>query len=1049
MMANKNLISTTEAVKLTGASYDVILGKILRNELSGAVNLNNKWYLTEDDINLIKNEVALIQRSYTVSEVSEMTGMSNQLILNMIKAKKLDGSFRINDKGIWYLTEQDIKVIQDKVDFLSKRYTLDQAVQLTGLTKNMIYKRIEDNELPGAVKLDRFWYLTEDDIKILQRESSLLDSHYTIEQAQELSGMSLERVKKFFKDNGAFKVQKQNYLKKEILDDYLTSLQDGYLTIEQIYQLTNIPKEFIEQGIRTNSIPYHKFGRNVFLIPKGYMEELKEKYFIVENSYTKTTLSKLLNSTPHKLIKLMKYIAQVVRTEIIYDEIYYNKVDIQRQIEEKGGVEQLVKYYYSVPNTQYDENGKVMRGPNTLEIDGRVYIKAQLIPGKYGFTDNNIKTACRNGKIKDSFLTKQSVRYVSEIELENISKILNNSISIQDLKRMLQKEFGKSTFGNDATILKFLDETNVFLFDTIGRPVRRVKFHNKEQFINDLFERVRAERNFKQTLDPYERYSLLVTEQISEFDRNKYKSTIFMYQEYVYQQLNTTTTKELINFVHHKFNTLRNILDKVNQDIHTLNDLELVDLYEKCTLVLDKKNLSSYLSFLKQKYPSICNFNDRYSRQSQPKEYGKDDVYTYEEWKTYSDFLTNIDLHIEKAFDNYLYSKYWLFALLHFSIDWRSKDIVKIPNLSMLEIDKYTIDWFRNNEFTLSDGQLIINVIKKHLDNTKTFKTYARKHFIVYLHYIIPTAIAFIIVERHRRQKNLSTLFSMNKIEPYKLPEKLGDSIIGFNNRKANRSLLTYCHKVASETEGYSEIAYTLSSYLRSHKPNLYQVADTTSQYIYAKNKDGNIMDISNHLFRRGVFGWLYKVLMNLVYVDEQMTLEEMTKEIEEIKSSVTPFGLEAISKYMELESINRKEMLNELLHTPKEELKDVVDHLLNNQLSSKEDNVYCLKYKQCPFKTKVNCSGCRYSIPTNYSLLSVSNEIIVLLDKLDNTREDDYVSRQKYTYQITRLLVVLKEAKNHFDSIDKDYVNTFLSLDTISVKLTAVKATKFLMLDM
>ena len=424
-------------------------------------------------------------------------------------------------------------------------------------------------------------------------------------------------------------------------------------------------------------------------------------------------------------------------------------------------------------------------------------------------------------------------------------------------------------------------------------------------------------------------------------------------------------------------------------------------------------------------------------------------MYTYEEWKRYSDFLTNIDLHIEKAFSNYLYAKYWLFSLLHFSVDWRSQDIVKIPKLDMLEVDKYTINWFRNNEFTLSEGQLIINVIKKHLDNTKTFKTNMRKHFIVYLHYIIPTAIAFIIVEQHRRQKNGSTLFNMNKLEPHKLPEKLGDPIIGFNNRKANRSLLTYCHTVASETEGYSEIAYTLSSYLRSHKPNLYQVADTTSQYIYAKNKDGNIMDISNHLFRRGVFGWLYKVLMNLVYVDEHMTLEEMTKEIEEIKSNVTPFGLEAISKYMELESINRKEMLNELLHTPKEDLKAVVSHLLNNQLSSKQDNVYCLKYKHCPFKTKVNCSGCRYSIPTNYSLLSVSNEIIVLLDKLDNTRDDDYVSRQKYTYQITRLLVVLKEAKNHFDPIDKDYVNTFLSLDTISLKLTAVKETKFLMLDM
>ena len=41
MRNNEKLISTTEAVKLTGASYDIILGKILRNELLGAINFNN------------------------------------------------------------------------------------------------------------------------------------------------------------------------------------------------------------------------------------------------------------------------------------------------------------------------------------------------------------------------------------------------------------------------------------------------------------------------------------------------------------------------------------------------------------------------------------------------------------------------------------------------------------------------------------------------------------------------------------------------------------------------------------------------------------------------------------------------------------------------------------------------------------------------------------------------------------------------------------------------------------------------------------------------
>ena len=61
------------------------------------------------------------------------------------------------------------------------------------------------------------------------------------------------------------------------------------------------------------------------------------------------------------------------------------------------------------------------------------------------------------------------------------------------------------------------------------------------------------------------------------------------------------------------------------------------------------------------------------------------EIYTLQEWMDMTNYLTNIDLHIRKAFNDPTYAKRWLYCLLHLSIAWRTNDIMEIKPINDIE----------------------------------------------------------------------------------------------------------------------------------------------------------------------------------------------------------------------------------------------------------------------------------------------------------------------------------------------------------------------------
>ena len=83
-----------------------------------------------------------------------------------------------------------------------------------------------------------------------------------------------------------------------------------------------------------------------------------------------------------------------------------------------------------------------------------------------------------------------------------------------------------------------------------------------------------------------------------------------------------------------------------------------------------------------------CAFDIRLSLKREAKAKTEEDFYTEDEWERYVNFIFDIDLHIERAFENPLYAKYWLYCLLQCSLAWRVEDILSMPALQIQDIEK-------------------------------------------------------------------------------------------------------------------------------------------------------------------------------------------------------------------------------------------------------------------------------------------------------------------------------------------------------------------------
>lgn len=600
-------------------------------------------------------------------------------------------------------------------------------------------------------------------------------------------------------------------------------------------------------------------------------------------------------------------------------------------------------------------------------------------------------------------------------------------IKIVEIRKIVGKNIGVKIFGSLFPEYPIIKISDTYCFAYEG---------NREEIIKQISD-VFIEHYFPQSIDdPYEKVDYHLNKYDAEI-HNKYPILFETYKDFLYEKITNSKSSEknlmaMVGTCVNLFRYLLSCMDEFalknkeeNFDVDSLTEIDVRKIItSKDIPVAYVRNFGYYLAYLKENKQLDIDITIKVK---QGKSIKKDtDFYSLEEWSSFVNLAVDIDKHIQKAMNNVTYAKCWLYLLLHLCLAWRKSDILSMLALdNLLDIEKYDLQWFEENVFEMKDANYVINNTKLAVEQYRTQKTNAYKHFNIPDSFKLPVSIAIIIVEQWRRRMKTESLFGKDSFSNTQiLTNYLGELMNKFSSIKANRTLLSLVDNLAEEVKASEYVK--ISTYMRSHKTNYYNMSDTTSVYLQSMYSDTELNEVTIQLYDRGMFGWLYDSLLKAAE-DEKVPKEEQTDLIVQMRQGIPADRLEQLSEMLYQQSITKERVINEIMKLSHDEIKNIIKKLADGSLTSKQDGVLCIRENNCKYSVRTDCMNCEYSIPTVYTLLSVCTELNNIFQKKIPSCQYD---RIRTIDKMLKLYSVVKEAENTFG---EEYVNSYI--DSLELK--------------
>lgn len=596
-------------------------------------------------------------------------------------------------------------------------------------------------------------------------------------------------------------------------------------------------------------------------------------------------------------------------------------------------------------------------------------------------------------------------------------------LTFTEIRHRYKEKYKKRLGAADAVLEKKLEEYRVYQGgqDCFGEG------QDAQAECEKIVDFLMLQYNALHEKQVQEKYDLLVKTLPKDYQK-RFPDTIRRHAGYTRYLVNKR--KNLKRHMANHFKALKTLLSLMDKEITEYSDEELAELIRDNSFTTAARQYAVwFLTYIYNQKPEQFKFSLEMSMLRRETVRGEEDFYPTEEWAAFADVFFDIDRHIEKAFADCFYARSWLYALLHMSLAWRKSDVLHIPALeNLIDISEYTLEWFEDNAFSIADAQQVINQVKLAAEQYHTQKTGAKKHFNIPQAALLPTAIALIICEQWRRKKGQDMLFEKFYADTKRMTEMFGLET-GFLSMKANRTLLSMFNETAGGMAELSGKAGTLTSYMRSHKTSKMGNANITKVYLRSTYNEDESVDMGKQSIDRGFFGWLYDRLLDLAD-NKQKTFKENTELIVQMKETLPAWKAESISGALYGIVKEREMLLNEIYSWQEDEIKEKTELLFSGKLMSRTDDVSCLVNGRCPYPTEDKCILCRYSIPTTFSLTMTGDELKRLLTEFGRTNEEDVIDRINLTYQIGKLIMVLKEA---IDRFGYEYIETYIDYQEIN----------------
>lgn len=565
-----------------------------------------------------------------------------------------------------------------------------------------------------------------------------------------------------------------------------------------------------------------------------------------------------------------------------------------------------------------------------------------------------------------------------------------------------------------------------------------------EQAGRDIIEHIHLYEEASHKEDVIEKYEALIAALPTRYDE-LFPKTKELHHEYVSRLVQSRKHKDLSMV--QAFHGFRRMLSLMDKELTECSDMEIVELVkDKRFTKITRQYTVWFVRHVYSQHPELLQFDVEVSMLRRAKMKADDDFYTESEWNGFADIFFDADRHLEQALESCTYARYWLYAVLHMSLAWRKSDVLNIPALDNLQgISGYIQELCGSMALSMVDAQRIINQVKPLAEQYLIKKTGLKKHFNIPQRAVRATAAALIICEQWRGKKGDDMLFGSFDVRKGRMKE-LFNLETDFLSMKANRTLLSMFNEKAGEMSGLSEKAGCLTSYMRSHKASKTGNADVTTVYLHSTYDDRESVTMGKQVIDRGAFGYVYDRLLELSG-DKKGTFRENTELIAKMQKLIPVEVIEGISGTLHNITRERELLLAEIHSWHEDEIREKTDLLFAGKLLSRTDDIYCLMHGRCPYPTEDRCILCRYSIPTTYSLTMAGEELTRLLTELGQTDGEDRIDRIdriNLTYQIGKLITVIKEAISRFGY---QYIETYIDYKQIN-ELIQVHAPKMIFLE-
>lgn len=884
-------------------------------------------------------------------------------------------------------------------------YTVKETAKRLELSVSAIQNHIKNGNLQNAFILTRRLGYRIPLSDILQLEQKIKQERNKYEEylsVQEMANkincsevkirddIKNNKIKHYKVHNKMYRVHKNDF--HNYIQEYIEKVQDC-LNLQETADRLNISKATVGHYVRKNAFP-NAFIRNQiegYFIPTSDIVNFESEVEIPDGFMVVKDIARYLDCHPETVRELIR-------------NGQFKNVKKHSRNNYMVSVEEIEKYYtekiYAIKD--YKNITQAAKFLSCHKDTIRSYLKK-------GLFKNYLYRSKREGYL------------IYKNDLVKINEALNIPEGFNTLKDAAKKLNMRVGQASKLVADKFINSYQAK--ERNGKKTWIVSEKDIIMYKKRKKEKLIFEKNFEySTLDTVKKFKNKTEDLIHQFPNKN--ETHKLFSNYAINKLSNSNAREetLKKKVSYYIKTLKIVLQKTDKNVSDLTDDEISYFLNDSTIVeYVKQYFIGFLQYCSENAENIRFKNDyRTTRKSA----SETEIYSMNIFKSYFEYASDVDLHTNQAIKLKTYAQAWLYVIMHLMNAWRSGDIVYgLPKIEFDDLNFNDLDYFKDNKLTREQAQLIINQVHIKVGKIKLSKTGSLGQFLCIDSLAIPFATAISIVELHRRKKDERLM--LNSIRSSGINKRFFEEkkeLESFDSLKMNRTLITYFFHHVSQSDGDAHLSYEAAQILRSHESE-----DTTSVYIKFSNAGESFDDISFNICERGHFGWIYNCMINLFFDQKNQTIQERTKAIQALQENYTVPAIETYASFLLTERNQNNSLALRLAQMSKEELKYLITKIFRGEMPAKTELAQCLVYPECPYPTRKTCLGCENIIPTDYVLISVTEQIKTTMLSLYNSKTSRI--REREFYYLKKLFILVNQA---IVEKGKEYVDTFIDREQL-----------------